>query len=80
MKTLTKLALAGAVAALTGPALAQEIYAPNLSYRTGPFAATGIPLMNGQRDYFEMLNARDGGIGGEPVGDAGVEVVDAVVP
>jgi hypothetical protein len=24
---------------------------PNLSYRTGPFAATGIPLMNGQADY-----------------------------
>ncbi len=37
---------------------------PNLSYRTGPFAATGIPLMNGQRDYIELLNARDGGIGG----------------
>ena len=40
------------------------IYVPNLSYRTGPFAATGIPLMNGQRDYIEMLNARDGGVGG----------------
>jgi branched-chain amino acid transport system substrate-binding protein len=68
MKHLTKLALAGVVAAMAaGPVAAQEIYAPNLSYRTGPFAATGIPLMNGQRDYFLMLNARDGGVGGVPV-------------
>jgi branched-chain amino acid transport system substrate-binding protein len=50
-----------------GAAAAQELYTPNLSYRTGPFAATGIPLMNGQRDYMLMLNARDGGIGGVPV-------------
>ncbi|MBT8474812.1 MAG: ABC transporter substrate-binding protein [Rhodobacteraceae bacterium] len=65
MKHFKTLALAGAVAAMgVGPVLAQEIYAPNLSYRTGPFAATGIPLMNGQKDYIEMLNARDGGIGG----------------
>jgi branched-chain amino acid transport system substrate-binding protein len=41
---------------------------PNLSYRTGPFAATGIPLMNGQRDYALMLNARDGGLGGAKLG------------
>jgi branched-chain amino acid transport system substrate-binding protein len=65
MKRITTLALAGALSALTaGATVAQELYAPNLSYRTGPFAATGIPLMNGQKDYFEMLNARDGGIGG----------------
>lgn len=65
MKHLKKLALAGAMAAVTaGTGVAQELYAPNLSYRTGPFAATGIPLMNGQKDYFEMLNARDGGVGG----------------
>jgi branched-chain amino acid transport system substrate-binding protein len=56
---------ASAVAAVAGTAVVAEgLYVPNLSYRTGPFAATGIPLMNGQRDYFEMLNARDGGIGG----------------
>ncbi len=68
MKNLTKLALAGAIAAVTATAsMAQELYTPNLSYRTGPFAATGIPLMNGQRDYMLMLNARDGGIGGVPV-------------
>ena len=67
MKHFTKLALAGVVAAFTTSAVAQEIYVPNLSYRTGPFAATGIPLMDGQRDYIEMLNARDGGIGGIPI-------------
>ena len=43
---------------------AQEIFLPNLTYRTGPFAATGIPLMNGQRDYISMLNERDGGLNG----------------
>jgi branched-chain amino acid transport system substrate-binding protein len=68
MKHVKRLIAASAVAALTaGSALAQELYAPNLSYRTGPFAATGIPLMNGQKDYFDMLNARDGGLGGIPV-------------
>ncbi|MDN2565127.1 ABC transporter substrate-binding protein [Aquibium sp. A9E412] len=71
MKTAIKTAvLSSALAlgvALSAPAaMAQEdsIYIPNLSYRTGPFAATGIPLMNGQRDYINMLNARDGGLNG----------------
>jgi hypothetical protein len=45
--------------------LAQDsLYVPNLSYRTGPFAATGTPLMNGQKDYMTLLNERDGGING----------------
>lgn len=65
MKHFSKLAVAAVVAGMTaGSAMAQELYTPNLSYRTGPFAATGIPLMNGQADYMAMLNARDGGIGG----------------
>lgn len=65
MKHFTKLAMAAVVAGVTaGAAMAQELYVPNLSYRTGPFAATGIPLMNGQADYMTMLNARDGGVGG----------------
>ncbi len=65
MNGLMKWATASALAVtLGGAAVAQELYAPNLAYRTGPFAATGIPLMNGQADYFAMLNARDGGIGG----------------
>ncbi len=64
MKHWKTLAAAAVVSSLGAAALAESIYVPNLSYRTGPFAATGIPLMNGQKDYFEMLNARDGGIGG----------------
>ena len=65
MKHFAKLAAAAVVASVTaGAALAEGLYTPNLSYRTGPFAATGIPLMNGQSDYMNMLNARDGGIGG----------------
>ena len=65
MKQFTRLAAAAVVASLgASAAFAEGLYAPNLSYRTGPFAATGIPLMNGQADYMSMLNARDGGIGG----------------
>ena len=65
MKHFTKLAIAAVLAGVTaGAAAAEELYAPNLAYRTGPFAATGIPLMNGQADYLAMLNARDGGVGG----------------
>ena len=68
MKMTAKLLAAAVVAAVAGStASAESIYAPNLSYRTGPFAATGIPLMNGQKDYINMLNARDGGIGGVTV-------------
>jgi len=68
MRMTAKLLAAAVVAAVAGStASAESIYAPNLSYRTGPFAATGIPLMNGQRDYINMLNARDGGVGGVTV-------------
>ncbi|MDI6028108.1 ABC transporter substrate-binding protein [Corticibacterium sp. UT-5YL-CI-8] len=69
MKTLSRLGLlsaAVAMGALAGlPALAQDsVNVTNLSYRTGPFAATGTPVMNGQRDYIMMLNERDGGVNG----------------
>ena len=57
--------LAGVAAATA--AQAQELYVPSLTYRTGPFAGGGIPLANGYADYFAMLNARDGGIGGVKV-------------
>jgi branched-chain amino acid transport system substrate-binding protein len=40
------------------------IYVPLLTYRTGPFAGSGIPVANGLHDYLTMLNERDGGIGG----------------
>ncbi|SDY73354.1 ABC transporter substrate-binding protein [Citreimonas salinaria] len=68
MNHFTKLVAAAVLAGATGgAAVAQELFVPNLAYRTGPFAATGIPIMNGQADYFTMLNQRDGGIGGVPV-------------
>ncbi|MBL8578468.1 MAG: ABC transporter substrate-binding protein [Mesorhizobium sp.] len=52
-----------------GPASSEDIVGiPNLSYRTGPFASTGTPLMNGQRDYMMMINERDGGINGVKLG------------
>ncbi|GGH33992.1 amino acid/amide ABC transporter substrate-binding protein, HAAT family [Cribrihabitans marinus] len=60
-RKLTTLALAAAMAA--GPAMADLTF-PSLSYRTGPFAAGGIPFADGYADYFTMLNERDGGIGG----------------
>jgi branched-chain amino acid transport system substrate-binding protein len=51
--------------ALATKAVAQEsIYVPLLTYRTGPFAGSGIPIANGMADYLQMLNERDGGIGG----------------
>lgn len=54
-----------AVAAMmaAAPAMAELVF-PSLSYRTGPYAAGGIPFADGYADYFTMLNARDGGIGG----------------
>ncbi|MCA0846780.1 ABC transporter substrate-binding protein [Salipiger thiooxidans] len=65
MKQFTRLAAVAALGALMGTtAMAEGLSTPNLAYRTGPFAATGIPIMNGQADYMAMLNARDGGIGG----------------
>jgi branched-chain amino acid transport system substrate-binding protein len=66
---LKHLILGAAVAALVGtPVLVSqasaETFIPLFTYRTGPFANSGIPIANGMHDYFNMLNARDGGIGG----------------
>ena len=48
-----------------GHAAAQnEQFFPLLTYRTGPFAPNGIPAANGARDYFQLINERDGGING----------------
>src|SRR5829696_1397205 len=64
-----KLKLGAAAAVLIGasvlPAASQDsIYVPLFTYRTGPFAGSGIPIADGMHDYLEMLNQRDGGIGG----------------
>ncbi len=62
MKKLTILAVAAAVAA--GSPAAADLVFPSLSYRTGPYAAGGIPFADGYADYMTLLNERDGGIGG----------------
>ena len=52
-------------AAPVSPAMAEDtVFVPLLTYRTGAFANSGIPIANGMHDYLDMLNARDGGIGG----------------
>ena len=66
------LSVLGAVVAATGifagPAMAaEEQFFPMLIYRTGPYAPSGIPIANGFRDYYTMLNKRDGGINGVKV-------------
>ncbi|MCV6825755.1 MULTISPECIES: ABC transporter substrate-binding protein [Halocynthiibacter] len=55
---------AAAVVSAAAPAMADLVF-PSLSYRTGPYAAGGIPFADGYADYFTLLNERDGGIGGE---------------
>ena len=59
---LVTAALAGMMAA--APAMA-ELVIPSLTYRSGPYAANGIPTADGFADYMTLLNERDGGIGGE---------------
>src|SRR5215475_792731 len=50
---------------MAAAAQAQEsIYIPLLTYRTGPFAGSGVPIADGMHDYLTMLNERDGGIAG----------------
>lgn len=61
--------LCGAILSLpllsSAPSAAEEqIYVPYFTYRTGPFSAQGSYVADGLRDYMEMLNERDGGIGG----------------
>jgi branched-chain amino acid transport system substrate-binding protein len=62
----TALAVAGTLSTAATVA-AEELYVPSLSYRTGPYASGGIPIANGYADYMNMLNERDGGIGGVKV-------------
>jgi len=71
---LKHIVLGAAVASLVGTSamvsMAQaedSVFIPLFTYRTGPFAASGIPIANGMHDYLNMLNARDGGIGGAKI-------------
>ncbi|MBM3568602.1 MAG: ABC transporter substrate-binding protein [Alphaproteobacteria bacterium] len=62
------LGVVAATVAATGlwaaSAAAQEQFIPLLTYRSGPFAPSGIPSANGFADYLALLNERDGGING----------------
>lgn len=48
---------------LTSAAVA-DYYVPMPVYRTGPYAAGGTGYFGGIIDYYNLLNQRDGGIGG----------------
>jgi branched-chain amino acid transport system substrate-binding protein len=61
---LAGLALALATACEKKEQVAQEQFIPSLVYRTGPYAPSGIPAANGFRDYYTLINKRDGGING----------------
>ncbi len=61
------LSLAVVLAAPAAPLAAHAedgIYIPLMSYRTGPYSGAGAAIFNGMSDYLNMLNERDGGIGG----------------
>ena len=93
MKARSMIIGAAATAIIASSAVAttaqaeDSLYVPMLSYRTGAFSGGGIPFANGFVDYFAMLNARDGGIGGAKViveecetgykADKGVECYEA---
>ena len=64
MKSTITLAVAAALCAGTALAQPKEQFIPMLSYRVGPYAAGGTGFFGGYIDYLDMLNRRDGGIGG----------------
>ena len=68
MRTTRPLLSAVAASLVLGPFAAtqaqDEQFIPALVYRTGPYAAGGSGFFGGMEDYFELLNMRDGGIGG----------------
>ena len=68
--SVRKLSLAAAALAMLATsgvfasASADEQFIPLLVYRTGPYAPSGIPLADGQANYLELINKRDGGVNG----------------
>jgi branched-chain amino acid transport system substrate-binding protein len=56
--------MTAAPAAVTMAQAENGIYVPLFTYRTGPYSGSGIPTADGMADYLNMLNERDGGIGG----------------
>jgi branched-chain amino acid transport system substrate-binding protein len=61
-------AISLAVGLLSGSALAEDhskeqLY-PLFTYRTGPYAPSGIPFLGGNRDYLRYVNDVEGGVDG----------------
>lgn len=63
MKAL-KIAGLAIITSLASTAAVADLVFPSLSYRTGPYAANGIPYADGYADYLTLVNERDGGVGG----------------
>jgi branched-chain amino acid transport system substrate-binding protein len=55
-----------AISARAGEHDGQQLY-PLLSYRTGPYASSGIPQWAGIRDYLTYVNDVQGGVDGVKV-------------
>ncbi|MDB3935203.1 ABC transporter substrate-binding protein [Granulosicoccus sp.] len=64
---LNKINAVALTTVLASGTAAADLVLPDLSYRTGAYAAGGIPFSDGYQDYLKMLNVRDGGIGGEEI-------------
>ncbi|MBT2132213.1 ABC transporter substrate-binding protein [Aliiroseovarius lamellibrachiae] len=62
--TFKRVAAASVAALMVASPVMADLVFPSLSYRTGPFAAGGIPYADGFADYMTLLNERDGGVGG----------------
>ena len=58
---LLGLALAGAATAVSAQ---NEQFIPMIGYWVGPYAPGGSGIFGGMIDYVNMINARDGGVGG----------------
>jgi len=61
---LSAVLLASLVTGWEARAQANEQFVPVLVYRTGPYAPNGVPWANGFVDYLNLVNERDGGVGG----------------
>jgi branched-chain amino acid transport system substrate-binding protein len=57
----------GATAMIQAKDASADVFYPNFVYRTGPYAPSGEPIANGLRDYYTLLNMRDGGIEGHKI-------------
>jgi branched-chain amino acid transport system substrate-binding protein len=81
---------AASASATNAPGAASEQYFPLQSYRVGPYAAGGTGFFGGFIDYLQLVNARDGGVGGvkltwsecetEYVVERGVECYERLKP